>query len=76
MHGEDKLRYNWNSLLISELIPQAYARLISFTSRLFTPQISSTNDSLSGLNLFYNSFPDLTTGNDIVLIYICFFLIW
>lgn len=63
MHGEDKLRFNWNSLLISEIIPQAYSRLIAFTSRLFTPQIASSTDSqIEGLSLYYNSFPDLVTG--------------
>ena len=59
MHGEDKLRFTWNSLLISEIIPQAYARLISFSARLFTPQISSSGSARDSLHLYYNSWPDL-----------------
>jgi hypothetical protein len=64
MQGEDKLRFKWNSLLISEIIPQAYARLISFSARLFTPQISATGNGSESLRLFYNSWPDLAVAQN------------
>lgn len=62
MHGEDKLRFKWNSLLISEIIPEAYARLISFSARLFTSQISTGGNDI--LRLFYNSWPDMAVSQN------------
>jgi hypothetical protein len=47
-------------LLISEIIPQAYARLISFSARLFTPQISATGSDI--LRLYYSVWPDLAVA--------------
>ncbi len=58
MRGEDKLRFTWNSLLIAELIPQAYGRLLAFVSRLITPLVSSPTTEQSALRLLYYGFPD------------------